>query len=518
MPGRLRTAIFSVAGIVLVSKALGFVREMVIADKFGTAAEYDLYLIAIMLPALAYGVLNYASFYFFVPYFSRTLGGSNDPTDGRGAIWPPMRMSVLVAVAVTAAIIVAAPYLMRIWAADYLAAEFSRIVFYSRVTAVIVVLGTVEAVVRAFLNVKNIYTYPAAGYIIFNALSILSVIFLHERFSVGAVAIGLVGGLLVQNAYLLCRLVSFKPTAASGRSAFGEGAGALMSAAGMLVLIELINRSYFLIDRYFAPQFGEGIVSALNYGQVLVQLPDAVIGFAIGAVVFPLFSSSLSKADYACFAAVYEKTISGALLLSVPLAVFLLTNAEDVVYFVFQRGAFTENSVSITAAVLRPYAPTVIALFIVSASIRACYAGGWQAQVFGFAVVLFVTKLAATWLLPRWLGYPGISAATSLAHAGYALLLLGFIVRKTRTGSTRPFVWRLGRILLAGGLSLLVIMLLQDFWPAGLNGAGRSLAVARMALSGAILATAYVALLWILGLGASLAELLSIRTRGSEDR
>ena len=137
--------------------------------------------------------------------------------------------------------------------------------------------------------------------------------------------------------------------------------------------------------------------------------------------------------------------------------------------------------------------------------------------MFGFAVVLFVTKLAATWLLPQWFGYPGISAATSLAHAGYALCLLGFIVRKTSTGSTRPFAWRLGRILLAGGIGLAVIMLLQDFWPAGLNGTGRSLAAARMALSGVVLTTAYVALSLILGLGPSLAELFSVRTKRNEN-
>ena len=49
MPQRLRTAILSVAWVVFVSKILGFLRGMVIADKFGTSAQYDLYLIAVML-------------------------------------------------------------------------------------------------------------------------------------------------------------------------------------------------------------------------------------------------------------------------------------------------------------------------------------------------------------------------------------------------------------------------------------------------------------------------------------
>ena len=55
-----RSAVFAVAAVVFLSKILGFVREMVIAGKFGTSFEYDLYLVALILPALAYGVLNFA--------------------------------------------------------------------------------------------------------------------------------------------------------------------------------------------------------------------------------------------------------------------------------------------------------------------------------------------------------------------------------------------------------------------------------------------------------------------------
>ena len=81
-PSRIK-AVFGVAGVVFLSKILGLFREMVIADRFGTSADYDLYLIAIILPALAYGVVNFASFYLFVPYLTRAFENLNDAEQER---------------------------------------------------------------------------------------------------------------------------------------------------------------------------------------------------------------------------------------------------------------------------------------------------------------------------------------------------------------------------------------------------------------------------------------------------
>jgi len=80
--GSIKSSIASVAIVIIFSKAIGFLREIIIADKFGTSADYDMYLIAIMLPALFYGVVNYASFYLLVPYFSEVkIKAESNSTD-----------------------------------------------------------------------------------------------------------------------------------------------------------------------------------------------------------------------------------------------------------------------------------------------------------------------------------------------------------------------------------------------------------------------------------------------------
>jgi putative peptidoglycan lipid II flippase len=93
---RLRT-VLSVTGIVLISKLAGLFREIIIANRFGTSSSYDLYLIAIMLPALAYGVISFASFYLFVPALTRKFEqlGENIQHESWRFAWSLFNMNML---------------------------------------------------------------------------------------------------------------------------------------------------------------------------------------------------------------------------------------------------------------------------------------------------------------------------------------------------------------------------------------------------------------------------------------
>ncbi len=510
--GRIRTAVFSVAGVVFLSKVFGFLREMVIADKFGTSADYDLYLIATILPALFYGILNYAGFYLLVPYFSRRLaqrqGGDSD--ENWRSIWPVINVNVVASLTVTIIIVLAAPLVMKIWTGGFSDAMFARVVFFSRITAVAIVLGTTEAFIRAFLNVKKIFVYPAAGYIVFNLFSITSIILLYQRLSVGAVAFGWIGGLFLQNLYLLARLRGFEPFKGFRQTLYNSDVRTLLSTAGFLFAVELVNRSYFMIDRYFAVDFGEGVVSALNYSQVLVQLPDAIIGFAIGSVLFPMFSESF-EAGGSRFGVLYRKTVSLAVLLAVPLAVVFYVNAEEIIYLVFFRGVFDAESVAITSAVLRPHALSIVALFVVSTSIRACYAGNWARQVLTFTIMLFVIKWVATALLSRWFGYSGITAATSLALIAFALSMLIFLIFRARLDGKWQFVLVLVRLIVAGLVAAIVAAYAGGWLPDYLQTVARVNVFFKLAVSSVIVLLSYLLLVYGSGLGYLVRDSVSMK-------
>ena len=486
---------------------------MVIADKFGTSADYDLYLIATILPALFYGILNYAGFYLLVPYFSKRLSErqGGDSVENWRSIWPVINLNVVLSLTVTLIVILAAPLVMKIWTGGFSDAMFARVVFFSRLTAVAVVLGTTEAFMRAFLNVKKIFVYPAAGYIVFNLFSITSIILLYQKLSVGAVAFGWIGGLLLQNLYLLARLRGFEPFKGFRQTLYNSDVRMLLQTAGILFAVELVNRSYFMIDRYFAVDFGEGVVSALNYSQVLVQLPDAIVGFAIGSVLFPMFSESF-EAGGSRFGVLYQKTVSLAVMLAVPLAVVFYVNAEEIIYLVFFRGVFDAESVAITSTMLRPHALSIVALFVVSTSIRACYAGNWAKQVLWFTIMLFATKWIATALLSRWFGYGGITAATSLALIAFALSMLIFLTFRAGLDSKRRFMLVLVRLVLAGLVTALAATYAGGWLPDYLQTVARLNVFLKLAASSVIIALCYLLLVYGSGLGYLLRDSVSMRS------
>ncbi len=490
-------AIVGVAGVVFVSKILGLGREMVVADRFGTSAEYDLYLIAVMLPALAYGIINFASYYLLVPQLTRYL--DTRPADsGWRTIWGLFNRSILLSVALSALIMLSAPLVMKIWAGEYGQSDYARIVHYARLVALMVVLGTSEAYLRALLNVRGIFTWPAGGYIVENSLFILSVLLFHSTLGIGAIVVGLLGGMVGQNLFLAARLIPSGGLARYRPSVSIDKMDGMMVTIFLLLAIELVNRSYFLFDRYVAADFGVGIISSLNYSQVLVQLPDAVVGFAIASVVFPRFAKTDNALNTDSVAILYRNAIVGGMLLTIPLAAFFLVNAADLIQVVFLRGRFDTDSVQMTATLLRPYTPTIVALFVISTSLRAAYGQGWVKQVLWIALVALMVKASATLLLPRLIGFQGITVATTLSQLILAVGLLWLCVSRINAPRS-SLLFAICRLLVAGLVSLgcgyLIANALASLWP----DTGFLPALLRLSVSGLSILAAFLAASLILG-------------------
>lgn len=496
MSERISKTIFSVGAIILLSRLLGFVREMVIANIFGTSADYDIYLIAVMLPALAYGVINFASIYFFVPFLSKQ--NSSDGRTSWKAIYPPLNLILLASFVVVLIIIIGSPYIMKIWGSQLSDEKFAQVVLYSRLTSLMVLLGTTEAFMRAFLNVKKIFIFPAGGFIVYNVFCISSIFFLYESFSVGAIIIGVLAGLFFQNLFLLTKILKFKPFQSFTPKLITENSKALLKTAGIVVIIEMINRSYFLLDRFIAPSFGEGVISALNYSQVIVQLPDSIIGFAIGAVVFPLFSESTDNEQLHRFQYLYKKAILSAVFLAVPIAVFFFLHAKEIVYLLFHRGVFDAHSVELTATTLRPFVISIVSLFVISTSMRACYSGGWGRVVLLFVSISFTLKFILNIVLSNAFGYVGISSATAAAHLFFAGAMIIFIMQKIRMLEKKQFVITLASILSAGIFSGGLLYLIQSHWFTSSIGNSYISIIISLAESLLILIVVYLLSLYIL--------------------
>ena len=511
MSQRLSKTIFSVASIILLSRLLGFVREMVIANIFGTSVGYDIYLIAVMLPALAYGVINFASVYFFVPFLAQQQNDS-DNVDWK-SIFPPFNLILVSSIVLMLIIIVGAPYIMKIWGGHLSDTEFSQVVLFARLASVMLFLGTTEAFMRAFLNVKKIFSFPAGGFIVYNIFCIASIYLLYESFSVAALLIGLIAGLFFQNIFLLIKILRYNPFQSYTIKIFTPQSQALLKTAGIVVIIELINRSYFLLDRFIAPDFGDGIISALNYSQVIVQLPDSIIGFAIGAVVFPIFSESTGAEQLIRFQDVYKKALTFAVLIAVPIAVFFFLHAQELVYLLFHRGVFNLHSVELTATTLKPFVISIVSLFVISTSMRAGYSGGWGRAILIFVLISFALKFLLNMLLTNYFGYMGITMATSSAHLFFAISMVIFVSKKINLVEKSVFYLKIFLILLSGIVSGFVLYYLKPFWTVTIIQSNYFQLAISLLISLLVLVVIYILSLYIFNQKDLLLQLLNQRKK-----
>jgi putative peptidoglycan lipid II flippase len=515
MSDRLAKIVFSVAGVVLISRLLGYIREMIIAERFGTSVEYDLYLVALILPAIVYGVINFAAVYLFVPYLSNrlTIDNQNHNELNWRQIWPSFNLTFISSLLIVVLIYFGSPYFMKIWGKDYSSEQFEQIIFLTRLTSLMILLSTSEAFMRAFLNVKKVFSYPAGGFIIFNLVSISVILLFSHQLSVKAIAIGLLTGLLFQNLFLFIKVAGFKPFNEFTAKFYNNDTKAILSTVSILIFIELINRSYVLIDRYIAGQLGDGIIAALNYSQVVVLLPESIIGFAIGAVVFPYFSDLARKESYDNFGLVYKKVISGALFVAVIITSFIFVNSKEIIYLLFFRGMFDSSSVTLTSDLLLSFAPSVIALFIISASIRACYSLNKRKLVLFFTVLMFVLKFAGNFIFTYWFGYQGITMASSLSFLLFASLLVLTILTTVKFNNKKQFVQNIIKILFIGVLTTICIFFIKDIFPESLSQLSYSNSIITLLLSGVLIVIIFLLFSCLFGLKTLIKDLVVIREK-----
>ncbi len=424
----IRHAIFGVSGVVIASKLLGFLREMVIAERFGTSLEYDIYLIAVAAPIFFNVVIVRSVNFLIVPYLSRKLAGNTNENDWR-SIWSVFNSLIFIVVLAIGAVLLLAPYMVRLIGSDLTGETFKTAVFYCRAISVLLLLSFLESFLRSALNVKKKFVYPALGTVILNITAIIIIYLFSQDISVGAILAGILTGTFIQVLFLLVRLFDIKLFKYFNFNIFSDESKRALTIGGAIVGVELLTSTYFIIDRYFAADLQTGVVSALNYCSFLVMLPVSVIGITIASVTFPYLSERAGPGQARSFSALMRSTILISLAVGVPVAIFYLFFAKELTAAVFLRGAFDLQSLEMTSKILVTLTPQLASLFLFTILIQACYAIQRQRIVFYTALMAVALKILLTWLFRDIFGYPGIGLATSAAYIYSVLVLIVFLAR-----------------------------------------------------------------------------------------
>ncbi|SLN45826.1 putative peptidoglycan biosynthesis protein MurJ [Pseudoruegeria aquimaris] len=414
-PIRLMAGFLTVGVWTLLSRLMGFVRDILIASYLGAGPVAEAFLIAFSLPNMfrrffAEGAFNMA----FVPMFSKKLEGGEDAAGFAREAFTGLATVVLVFTLIAQA---AMPWLVLAMASGFLADErFDLAVHYGRIAFPYILFISLAALLSGVLNAAGRFVAAAAAPVLLNVLFIGAMV-LAERFGWP------IGDAIIWTVPLAGIAQLALVWWAAGRAGFPirlqrprltPDMKRLAMIAAPAALASGVVQVNLLVGRQVA-SFFDGAIAWLNYADRLYQLPLGVVGIAIGVVLLPDLSRRLRAGDAAGGQAAFSRAGEISLALTVPCAVALVVIPQQLIGVLFERGAFGPADTAATAAALAIYGLGLPA-FVLQKVLQPLYFAREDTKTpFRFALVTMVINLTVAIGAAFWIGYLAAAVATSLS-------------------------------------------------------------------------------------------------------
>ena len=473
----------TVGGATLLSRLLGFGRDVLIAGALGAGPVADAFVAAFRLPNLfrrifAEGAFNAA----FVPLFARTLEGDGVTEDREAArAFAAEALAGLSAVLLLLTVLAIAfmPVLTLALTPGFAddPEKFELTVLLSRICFPYLLFVSLVALMSGVLNGFRRFAAAAFAPVGLNVVltAVLAAIYASgwegtaEAGLVLAVGVALAG--VAQLAVLVIALHRIDFTIPLRRPRWTPGMRRLVKL-GLPGLVAGGGTQIGIWLGTLIASLQDGAISWLYYADRLYQLPLGLIGIAIGVVLLPEIARRLRAGDTGGALWAQNRAMEIALLMTLPAAAALALCAEPITRILFERGAFGPNATEATAAALTAYAYGLPAFVIAKVFQPVYFAAEDTRTPARFTLVQIAVNVAGAAALFPFIGHVGIALATTLAGWLNAVLLWWGLRRSGRVAFDGRLLSRAPRILAATAIMTAVLWGVATWLEASLVTAG----------------------------------------------
>lgn len=451
--------------LTLGSKLLGFCRELVIAGAFGTSYIVDALVLAQSIPGILLGGLLSSIGVAYTPVYSRIRETEGEAAGSRYTCGI-LTFSQAAATAIFVLGALLAPQIAGLFTKGFSPEGQALTAFYLRLAFSYAVFSSGISILEAYLQYHGRFYAPVLSGYLYN-FGIISVALLAAVTSHYLLAGGmLLGYVLRWLADLLCARRSglrFRPCLPQGDAA---------RRTVQLALPVFFSSSMYsintFVDKSLAAGLSEGSVSALNYGYLLLSLISGLTGSVVLTILYPKLTQAASRGDEEGYQFMLCESASVLLLIGVPFTLGILAFSGEAVQVVYERGAFTGASTSLTASAFLCYGLGLTFLMLADLLIRVCYTRQDTKTPIYCSLVSISANIALDLLLVRGMGHRGLALATSLAALVNLLALTAAIRKKYPQLQLLPPAGKVARIVLcaavAVGCAVGVFRLAQLVW------------------------------------------------------
>lgn len=423
-----------VSMMTFISRMVGFVRDMVLANFFGAQAGMDAFFVAFRIPNFMRRLFAEGAFaQAFVPVLAE-YQKTRSPEDVRTFIARIAGYLSSILSLVTLVGIVAAPVIVFLFAPgfshDSSRAELTTVML--RITFPFLMLVSLTAMAGAILNTYGYFGVPAFTPVLLNICMILAAVYLCP--ALPQPVIGLAWGVLIAGIAQLLFQIPFlyKRNLLIRPRLFRDDPGVnkvlkLMIPALFGVSIAQLN---LMVDSIFASFLKVGSVSWLYYTDRLTDFPLGVFGVAIATVILPHLSRKHAEQSNTQYSKALDWGLRSILLIGVPAGLGLCLFAMPLITSCFAYGKFHIADVIQTQKSLVTLASGVPAFMMVKVLASGFYAQQDISTPVKVGALSMVVNTILCFILVGYLAHAGLTLASALAGYVNCGLLLFLLVKR----------------------------------------------------------------------------------------
>ena len=401
----------------LISRILGYLRDILIAIFLGASIFADAFFVAFRLPntfrrLFAEGTFNAA----FIP--SYTSAKIEDKKKGKKFADDVLSSLLVILLFIVTIVEIFTPYLIYIIAPGFLEDEikFNLAVELTRITFPFLLFVSLSSFFAGILNSNNKFAAAAAAPIILNVVLILSLIYSYIRgldysrqLSYGVTLAG-----IIQLFFLIYVTKKFYKPVLNFKFRLNNKVKFFFNKLLPSILSSGVTQINILVGTIIA-SFQTGAVSYLYYADRVYQINLAIAGIAVGTVSLPVLSKAFKSKNLKKISNIQNKSFELSLLFSIPASFGLIFASKEIVNALFGYGSFSVNDVEMTAVALKFFGFGVPAFALIKILSNFFFArDNTKTPFYISALVVFLNILISVSFFNK-IGFTIIPIATSIS-------------------------------------------------------------------------------------------------------
>ncbi len=416
----------------LISRILGYIRDILIAIFLGASIFADAFFVAFRLPntfrrLFAEGTFNAA----FIP--SYTSAKLKNKKKSKIFADDVLSLLVLVLLLIVTLAEIFTPYLVYLIAPGFISDDikFNLAVEFTRITFPFLLFVSLSSFFSGILNSNNRFAAAAAAPIILNFILIISILisYFYDLNIAKQLSYGVTFAGIMQLIFLIYFSLRFyKPK--------------------LKIIFKITNKVKFFFSKLFPSIFSSGVtqinilvgtiiasfqsgaVSYLYYADRVYQINLAIAGIAVGTVSLPVLSKAFKSKNFLKVSRIQNKSIQLSLLLSIPASLGLIIASEEIINGLFGYGSFTSKDVKMTSSALMFFGYGVVAFALVKILSNFYFARDNTKTPFYISIFIVFLNISISIKYFDQIGFLIIPIATSISTWIGVLIFLYLLKKK----------------------------------------------------------------------------------------